>query len=149
MEGFTFTELKENAQQFFILLPEEWQNEIVPFWVTYQSVSKIYAIQNGTSIIGGGIVFHKSPPHFSYFEKEAETWFNNGYYYLGFIWISEKYRNRSLGSFWLNQLKNENPQQRYFLLTEEKHLHHFYLKNGFVCSKTIQNEDHLEWLYHT
>lgn len=149
MEAFTFRELKEAPQQFFGILPEEWQEEIVPFWDAYTSDSKIYVIENGNSIIGGGIVFYKSPPHFDYFEKEAEIWFNKGYHYLGFIWISGEYRNRSLGSFWLNQLKAGNPQQQYFLLTEEEHLHLFYLKNGFVCSKTLQNQDHLEWLYHT
>ncbi|MBO3098132.1 GNAT family N-acetyltransferase [Gelidibacter pelagius] len=149
MEGFKFRELKNDPQQFFQILPEDWQDEIVPFWDTYKTDSKIYIIEDDTGIVGGGIVFYKSPPNFEYFETDAKAWFDKGYGYLGFIWISEPYRNKSLGSFWLNQLKSENPQQRYFLLTEEEHLHHFYLKNGFVCSRSLHNEDHLEWLYHT
>ncbi|WP_325450125.1 GNAT family N-acetyltransferase [Gelidibacter sp.] len=149
MEAFTFRELKTDPQHFFQILPKDWQDEIVPFWDIYKTDSKIYIIEDSNSLIGGGIVFYKSPPHFEYFATEAETWFNNGYLYLGFIWISEQHRNKSLGSFWLNQLKSKNPKQQYFLLTEEEQLHHFYLKNGFVCHQSLQNEDHREWLYHT
>lgn len=149
MESFKFRELKNDPQQFFQILPQEWQDEIVPFWDTYKTQAKIYIIEDNSSIVGGGIVFYKSPPNFEYFETDAKVWFNKGYLYLGFIWISESHRNKSLGSFWLDQLKSKHPEQHYFLLTEEEHLHHFYLKNGFECSQCLQNNDHLEWLYHT
>lgn len=149
MEAFIFRKLKNNPQLFFEILPQDWQEEIVPFWDDYKNDAKIYIIENSNTIIGGGIVFHKSPPDFEYFETEATTLFNNGYLYLGFIWIDAQQRNRNLGSFWLNQLKAQNVQQKYFLLTEEDYLQHFYEKNSFSRIKSVQNQDHAEWLYLT
>ena len=147
MEAFIFRELINNPQPFFEILPQDWQDEIVPFWDNFKNDAKIYTIDHGVTIIGGGIVFYKSPPNFDYFETEAHALFNNGYLYLGFIWIQENHRNKNLGSFWLNQLKLKNSEQKYFLLTEEDHLQHFYEKNGFSRIKLVQNEDHQEWLY--
>lgn len=149
METFTFRELKNNPQRFFEILPQDWQDEIVPFWSDYEFDAKIYIIENNTSIIGGGIVFYKSPPNFEYFETESKRLFNKGYLYLGFIWIQENQRNKNLGSFWLDQLKAQNSQRHYFLLTEEDELSHFYIKNGFHQIKSVQNQDHMEWLYTT
>lgn len=149
MEAFTFRELKNNPQQFFAILPQDWQDEIVPFWNDFKTNAKIYILENHTTIIGGGVVFYKSPPDFEYFKREANDWFGKGYLYLGFIWIAEDYRNKNLGSFWLTQLKNQNPQQQYFLLTEEDYLQHFYEKNGFSQIKSLQNQHHTEWLYLT
>lgn len=147
METFTFKELENNPRQFFEILPQEWRDEIVPFWDSYDSDAKIYTIEYNTTLIGGGIVFYKSPPYFEYFETEAKEWFDKGYLYLGFIWIAENHRNKNLGSFWLNQVKALNIEQKYFLLTEEEHLHHFYEKNGFKRIKALKTQDYLEWLY--
>lgn len=149
METFTFRELKHSPQQFFEMLPLDWQNEIIPFWDYIKNDAKIYIIEDGTAIIGGGIVFYKPPPNFEYFEPEATEWFNKGYLYLGFIWIDAQQRNKNLGSFWLNQLKSQNPQQKFFLLTEEAYLQHFYQKNSFTKIKSVKNQDNLEWLYIT
>lgn len=149
MEAFTFKELKNNPQQFFEILPQDWQYEIVPFWDDVKTDAKIYIIEDRNVIIGGGIVFYKSPPDFEYFETQAKSLFEKGYFYLGFIWIQEDQRNKNLGSFWLDQLKAKNRQQKYFLLTEEENLQHFYEKNGFSRIKSVQNRDHLEWLYLT
>lgn len=149
MKGIEFQELNNGPQQFFQLLPLDWQNEISPFWPLYKPDSKIYILKSGDHIIGGGIVFSKSPPNFGYFENEAQAWFQKGYLYLGFIWVSEPFRNNNLGSYWLSQLRSKNPSQHYFLLTEEEHLHRFYLKNGFSFYKSIPTQDHQEWLYHT
>lgn len=147
MENFIFKELKNNPQCFFDILPEDWQDEIAPFWEDYKNDAKIYIIEDQNDIIGGGIAFHKSPPHFEYFETEAKTFFNNGYLYLGFIWIQENHRHKNLGSFWLNQLKAQNSQHSFFLLTEEEHLKHFYIKNGFQYIKSVQNQDITECLF--
>lgn len=149
MKDFTFRELKNNPQHFFEILPQDWQDEIVPFWDNIKNEAKIYIIEEETTIIGGGMVFYKSPPNFDYFETEATYWFNKGYLYLGFIWIDEQRRNNNLGSFWLNQLKSQNPQQKFFLLTEEDYLQHFYEKNSFTQIKSVNNGDLLEWLYIT
>lgn len=147
METFIFKQLTSQPQQFFDLLPTEWQQEIVPFWGDYEALAKIYSIEEAGEIIGGGIVFYACPPNFTYFEDEANYWFGKGYLYLGFIWIAEDKRSKNLGSFWLNQLKLAESHQKYFLLTEENRLHRFYVKNGFTRIKSLKNEDHFEWLY--
>lgn len=149
MEDFIFRELTDDPQAFFEMLPQDWQDEIVPFWDDYKAESKIYILEKHLAIIGGGIVFYKSPPHFEYFESEASSFFNKGYLYLGFIWITEDQRNKNLGSVWLQQLKTQNPNQKYFLLTEEDYLQHFYEKNDFYRIKQVQNQEHQEWLYLT
>lgn len=149
MEAFTFRALKHNPEKFFEMLPLDWQNEIVPFWDDFKTDAKIYIIEDHATIVGGGIVFYRSPPNFDYFNLEAKTWFGKGYLYLGFIWIAEHQRNKNLGTFWLNQLKSKSIKQKYFLLTEEEHLQHFYEKNGFSRIKSVQNQDHLEALYAT
>ncbi len=127
METLRFRELIKEPQQFFKMLPQDWQDEIVPFWTDYKDASQIYIIEDENHIMGGGIVFQKSPPHFEYFENDANKWFDEGYLYLGFIWISAQYRNKNLGSF---------------------RLHHFYLKNGFTCKQSFITKDHVEWLFY-
>jgi GNAT superfamily N-acetyltransferase len=143
----TFRRLVSNSSCFFDVLPQDWQDDIVPFWDAYKDSSEIYVIEDEQLIIGGGIVFSKCPPDIKYYRKEAQRWFDNGYLYLGFIWIAEDMRNRNLGSYWLNELKTLNSKQNYWLLIEDDYLHRFYQKNSFVLKKTITYNHHFEWLY--
>ncbi|TXE05648.1 GNAT family N-acetyltransferase [Gelidibacter salicanalis] len=147
MESLSFRQLNSEPQQFFDMLPSEWQKEIAPFWKDYESVAKIYVIEEDDVIIGGGIMFSACPPNFTYFEDEANYWFSKDYLYLGFIWIAKHKRSNNLGSYWLSQLKKAESHEKYFLLTEENRLHQFYIKNGFTRIKSLKNEDHFEWLY--
>ncbi len=144
---FVFKALNDHHHSFFDMLPMDWQQEIVPFWDDYEDSSTIYVIEQNKQIIGGGIVFTTCPPDIDYYKTEAKEWFDNGYNYLGFIWIAENKRNMNLGSFWLEELKKSNPNQSYWLLIEEDHLHRFYQKNGFVLNKTIVHNHSPEWLY--
>ena len=143
----TFKKLDSDPNRFFDLLPSYWQEEIVPYWAQYQDSASIYVLEEDNQVIGGGIVFSTCPPDIDYFKNDAKQWFDNGYLYLGFIWISEERRNRNLGSLWLKELKNKHPQQKYWLLIEEEKLHGFYRKNGFVLEITINNQGTSEWLY--
>lgn len=143
----TFKKLDSDPNHFFELLPPFWQSEIVPYWIQYQDSADIYVLEENKKVIGGGIVFSKCPPDLDYLKKDAQQWFDNGYLYLGFIWISEERRNRNLGSLWLDELKDKHPQQKYWLLIEEEKLHGFYKKNGFVLEMTIYNQGTPEWLY--
>lgn len=145
--NFTFKELKTKHDVFFDMLPEDWQSAIVPYWDLYSDSSKIYVLIENDAIVGGGIVFSKTPPDLSYYETEAQQWFDNGYLYLGFIWISENNRGRNLGSIWLQELKSLLPFQNYFLVTEEEGLDKFYKKNDFVLEKIIFNNEEPEWFY--
>ena len=142
-----FSKLKSNPNQFFDILPEDWQDEIVPFWDDYKNTASIYVIKEDSHVIAGGILFSTCSPDITYFKKEAQTWFENGFLYIGFLWVSEDKRNNNLGSFWLDELKKQLPNQKLWLLIEEERLHSFYLKNDFNLDKTIKNNDHLEWLY--
>ncbi len=142
-----FKHLKINHHLFFEILPQDWQDDIVPYWDSYKDSSTIYIISQKEHIIGGGIVFSNCPPDIDYYKIEAEEWFDNGYKYLGFIWIAESKRNMNLGSLWLDELKKQNPLQKYWLLIEEEHLHRYYQKNNFTLIKTIVNNHLSEWLY--
>lgn len=145
--NFCFNLLKNNANLFFDMLPKDWQDEIVPFWTHYEASSKIYVIVENNLIIGGGIVFSTTPPDVVYYKEEAEQWFDNGHLYIGFLWVAEHKRNNNLGSFWLEELKNVNPNQKYWLLIEDERLHGFYQRNGFIQIKTIVHNQYPEWLY--
>ena len=73
--------------------------------------------------------------------------FSEGYLYIGFIWVPEHNRNRQLASQWLTLLKNQDPNQKYWLTIEEQPLKYFYEKNGFKLIKESNDEDDKEWLY--
>ena len=142
-----FKSLNDDYNEFFKLLPDDWQQEIVPFWNDVKDESKIYVIAENHKIIGGGIVFNTCPPDLLYFKDNAQKWFDAGYLYIGFLWIAEEHRNKNLGSFWLEQLKTSNPQQNYWLIIEEERLHNFYQRNDFVLKQTISKNDSQEYLY--
>ena len=143
---FIFKKLLSNPKRFFDILPQDWQDEIVPFWSAYEDSSSIYIIEEKDQIIGGGIVFSTCPPDIEYYSKEAQQWFDKDYLYLGFIFILENKRDQNLGTFWLDELKTLFPKQKYWLLMEDEDLHRFYQKNAFMLNQTIGN-NHLERVY--
>ena len=83
-------------------------------------------------LIGGGILFSKMPPYATNFEKSNAILFEKGYLYIGYIWISEKYRNKGYASAFLTLLKKENPHQKFWLTIEEGNLRYFYEQNSFT-----------------
>ena len=107
--AFQFEKLKSNPNQFFDILPGDWQDEIVPFWDDYINTASIYVIKEDSHVIAGGILFSTCSPDILYFKKEAQTWFKNGFLYIGFLWVAEDKRNNNLGSFWLDELKRQLP----------------------------------------
>lgn len=145
--NFQFNQLQTDSSKFFDILPKDWQDEIVPFWTHYEDSSNIFVIEENDSIIGGGIIFSTTPPDVIYYKEEAQLWFENGYLYIGFLWVAEDKRNNNLGSFWLDELKKRHPDQKFWLLIEDERLHRFYQRNGFKLIKTIINDEHSEWLY--
>jgi diamine N-acetyltransferase len=56
-------------------------------------------------------------------------------------------RGQNLGSQWLEAIKKQLPNQKFWLLIEDEHLHHFYIKNGFERIQNFQNGDVTEGLY--
>src|SRR5688572_19691988 len=101
-------ELKKSPESFFQLLPEDWQEAIVPYWESYKGSAKIYTLTAENKILGGGMVFSTVSPDTEIYYFEAQNMLNQGYLYLGFLWIDEKYRIKGLGSRWLIELFKKN-----------------------------------------
>jgi len=142
-----FSNATESPEQFFNMLPEDWQVLIVPYWESYKDDAKIYVLKENDEVVAGGLVFSKSLPDMSDFEKSLQYLFTEGYLYLGFIWVPLDKRNRQLASQWLTLLKNQDPTQKYWLTIEEPWLKHFYEKNGFKLIKESDDAGDKEWLY--
>ncbi|MFG6686426.1 GNAT family N-acetyltransferase [Mariniflexile sp. HNIBRBA6329] len=132
---------------FFKILPEDWQEGIMPFWETYKKTTKCYVLIENNQIMAGGLVFSTCPPDMLYAVEEANSWFRKGYLYLGFIYVLEEKRGRNLGSLWLNELKKMHSKQNYWLTIEDLNLDTFYAKNGFNYVKSLYNDGVEEGLY--
>ncbi len=132
---------------FFKILPKDWQEGIVPFWEDYKKTTKGYLLIDNTTIIAGGLVFSTCPPDMLYDKDEAETWINQGYLYVGFIFVIEERRQQNLGSIWLDNLKKAYTNQKFWLTIEDLKLDAFYVKNGFKRIKTLNNNGLEEVLY--
>ncbi|MDF1517230.1 MAG: hypothetical protein RQ864_09040 [Lutibacter sp.] len=142
-----FTNVTENPEQFFNLLPDDWKPYLVPYWEDYKDAAKIYVLKENGEVVAGGLVFSKSLPDMSDFERSLQYLFEEGYLYIGFIWVPLDKRHRQLASQWLTLLKNQDPTQKYWLTIEEEWLKHFYEKNGFVLISKSDDAVNKEWLY--
>lgn len=131
---------------FFDLLPEDWKSEICPVWNQYSEMASIYLLEIDGNLVAGGIVFEVCPPDMLYNKPEADKWLEDGYLYIGFVWVVEAFRNKKYGSEWLNTLMAEHPGQKYWLTIDEEGLQSFYSKNGFQLVKALQNGNDTEWL---
>ncbi len=142
-----FSNATDNPEQFFNILPQDWQVLIVPYWESYKDAAKIYVLKENKEVVAGGLVFSISLPDMSDFERAQQHLFSEGYLYIGFIWVPEHKRNQQLASQWLTLLKNKNPNQKYWLTIEEAWLKHFYEKNGFVLVEESTDAENKEWLF--
>ena len=135
------------VSEFFKILPEDWQEGIIPFWETYKASTNCYVLSENNQIIAGGLVFSIVPPDMIYAKDEANSWLGKGYLYVGFIYVLEEKRGHNLGSMWLNELKKTHPKQNYWLTIEDLNLDSFYVKNNFKKVKSLYNNGVEEGLY--
>ena len=143
-----FQNYTSKAHLFFQMLPQDWQDTVVPFWEDLKLTTQLFVLLEQDEIIAGGLVFAKCPPDMMYYENEANQWFDKGYLYLGFIFVDELKRNRNLGSLWLDNIKTVFPENGLWLAIEDENLHKFYTRNGFEKVATVKNEDlHEESIY--
>ncbi len=142
-----FKKLNASPELFFNILPKDWQDEIVPFWKDYQNNSDIFIFEEEGHVIGGGIVFQSCPPDLQYFKVQSQKYFDQGFLYVGFIYIREDRRQQHLGSLWLQELKKQHYGQKYWLVIEDPTLGAFYKKNGYQLEKSIVESEHEEWIY--
>src|SRR5690606_15381889 len=97
-------------------------------------------------ILGGGIVFSSVSPDTEMYYFEAQNMLNQGYLYLGFLWVNKEFREKGFGSLWLKELFKKNPTQKYWLSIEDFGLSSFYIKNGFKLLKQLDLEGGIEWI---
>lgn len=133
------------AEDFFKILPLDWQFIIVPQWKDYKTSSDIYVIEIDNSVVAGGIVFKKMPPNATVLEMSYSYLFEQSYLYLGFIFVLPEYRNQKLASFWLENIKKTYKNGSFWLTIEDYSLKSFYEKNGFsiINHKALADSD--EW----
>jgi len=141
-----FIEDSKNISSFFSILPQDWQEEIVPVWNQYKNTTKVYLLLKEKETVGGGLVFTDVSPDMKSHIDIANYYFDLNLFYLGFIWINEKYRGLGYGIFWLNQLLQENTRQGYWLSIEDKSLQPFYEKVGFELKEQYLNGGEKEWI---
>jgi diamine N-acetyltransferase len=135
-----FKDITSKPEPFFNILPNDWQESIVPFWDLYKDIAKVYVIEIQQKIYVGGIVFFEIPPDMENFKDEAIYWSNKEYYYIGYVWTAEDVRGQNYGSKWLAHLIENDPNQHFWLTTENTELRYFYEKNGFTFIKKLVNE---------
>jgi GNAT superfamily N-acetyltransferase len=126
-----FSSLENNPIPFFKILPQDWQEIIVPQWDKFKDTASIYIFKEDEVIIAGGIVFKNGHPNSTNFEKKHEYLYAENYFYLGFLWVIPEKRNQQLASKWLAKVHAINNNQKYWLTIEEASLQHFYQKNGY------------------
>lgn len=141
-----FKELTENAQKFFSILPEDWQEGIVPFWEVYQNTSQVYVLEKENEIIGGGILFTQVTPDMMAYKEIAQKYYEKGAFYLGFIWVPEKLRGEGLGKLWLEKIIEKMPHQAFWLTIEDYNLHLFYEKLNFYITEELKTGEDSEWI---
>lgn len=136
-----FKDITERATDFFDILPPDWQDVIVPVWDLYRNLAQVYVLEDHGRICAGGIIFFGMPPDMDHFRDECQHWLAKGYHYIGFVWVPENQRKKNYGSEWLWSLVHTNPQQGFWLTTEEKALKAFYTQNNFRYIKTLRHMD--------
>lgn len=125
-----FRSLEKNTEQFFNILPQDWQDIIVPQWATFKNSASIYVFKENEAIIAGGIVFKNGHPNCTDFENKYNYLYAE-HYYIGFLWVIPEKRNQQLASKWLSKVHALNTCQKFWLTIEDASLQNFYQKNGY------------------
>ncbi|MBN2486711.1 MAG: hypothetical protein JXB34_12125 [Bacteroidales bacterium] len=144
--GYIFREYTAKPDMFFEILPADWQESIVPYWPAYAGSTRIFVLEYAGDIVCGGLVFSQVSPDTLYYRSEAEKWFDNGYLYLAYIWVPEKFRGRKFGSKWLEFLHAQFKTQKFWLAIEDYNLVNFYSPSGYRLVKEISGEWGSEWI---
>lgn len=142
----TFQKHSGNPEEFFQILPLDWQEALAVVWNKAKASSEIYVIENEGEIIAGGIVFKQYTQDMVLFKKEAQKLLAANSYYIGYLWVKETHRGKDLGTFWLNAIKGTYPKTNFWLTIEEENLQRFYTKNGFKGVQEVANKKTKEWL---
>jgi len=140
-------DISDVPKQFFEILPDDWKLELESNWEEFRPAVKIYGIKQGEELIGGGLVFSAHTSETDNYPPIAEYYFDNGYLYIGYLWVAEKFRGRSLGDFWLKSIYEMFPKNPFWLSIEDAGLAKFYLKNGFILEREVIFSGGKDWIY--
>lgn len=142
-------DITDEASIFLDILPKDWQKTIKPYWDYYKKNSIVLVLRKDKKILAGGIVFKRVTPDTILYRNEGNKLLEEGFYYLGFIWVPLKHRGKGYGSDWMTLLKLKYPDQKFWLTTEESGLTSFYENNNFeyVSSKTKNGETEYLFTY--
>lgn len=69
---FDLEETKSNQQQFFEILPKDWQDTIIPYRNDYKSTAKIFVFIEASKVVAGGILFYSMPPDLIWDKKNLQ-----------------------------------------------------------------------------
>jgi GNAT superfamily N-acetyltransferase len=144
--GILLIDITGTPDRFFSILPKDWSVEIAPFWDAYANTARIFGVQENDQIVAGGIVFSTVSPDTRGYEHEAQSWYDRGYLYIAFLFVSPEKRGKGLGSFWMNEVRKILPGQSFWLAVEDKDLVNFYQPLGFRVEKQVNNVGAVEWI---
>jgi len=139
-------EYTEKADEFFQILPRDWQDQIMPHWSTYKEQTRIYVWLEEGKLIGGGLVFDELSPDMEIHRSQLQKFIQPHMKYLGFIWIINQYRSQGLGKKWLQKILEQYPHCGFWLSIEDENLNHFYKKMGFSIVEKITHLGNEEWI---
>ncbi|MEQ9375136.1 MAG: GNAT family N-acetyltransferase [Imperialibacter sp.] len=140
-----FKEVTNAPQVLFDILPDDWQECIVPFWGRYAATARVFCLLSDEKVLGGGIVFSTIPPD-TLDEKMAQELFDKGLLYIGFLWISEEMRGCNLGSKWIEQARKVFDDKQFWLTIDDYRLTSFYKRNGFQLIGEVSKDESVEWV---
>ncbi len=143
---FVFRDVTNDPQTYFEILSKDWQQELIPVWGEYEKGISIYLLQSGAEVLAGGLVFKIVSPDTEIYRETAQSWFDSGYLYFGYLWVPEKYRGMGFGSQWLSELRAEFPGKKFWLAVDEEPLRKFYIANGFKDFGKVPMDGIEEWI---
>ncbi|MDC6405733.1 MULTISPECIES: GNAT family N-acetyltransferase [Maribacter] len=132
--------------QFLAAMPEEWHWDFFIYMDNAKDCIELFAITVDDQIVSGGMVFKGLPPEMKIFEREVEHYPENGYLYIGFLFVVPEYRGQDIGSTWLECIRALYGEKGFWLTVEEPGLVGFYEKNGFKWTSTLKRGPIIEEL---
>lgn len=140
-------DISDAPELFFEMLPDDWKLELESNWEEFRLSVKLYGIKLNEELIGGGLVFSTHTSETDSYPPMAEYYFDNGYLYIGYLWIAENFRGRNLGDLWLKSIFEMYPNNPFWLSIEDAGLAKFYLKNGFTLEREVTFSGGKDWIY--
>ncbi|WP_323758269.1 GNAT family N-acetyltransferase [Roseivirga sp.] len=140
-------DISDTPELFLELLPNDWKLELESNWKEFAPAVKVYGIKLNQELIGGGLVFSDQTSETDNYPPVAEYYFDNGFLYIGYLWVAEIFRGQNLGDFWLNSIFEMYPKNPFWLSIEDAGLAKFYLKNGFTLEREVMYSGGKDWIY--